>query len=72
MKNKLKNNTVIYSLIANRGITNVLEENNIKVKFVNVGDENISSEIKNGVASLGGEKSGHIIFNKKYIRKHDI
>lgn len=65
-KNKLKNNTVIYSLIANRGITNVLEENNIKVKFVNVGDENISSEIKNGVASLGGEKSGHIIFNKKY------
>lgn len=66
LKNKLKNNTVIYSLIANRGITNVLEENNIKVKFVNVGDENISSEIKNGVASLGGEKSGHIIFNKKY------
>ena len=66
MKNKLKNNTVIYSLIANRGITNVLEENNIKVKFVNVCDENISSEIKNGVASLGGEKSGHIIFNKKY------
>lgn len=66
MKNKLKNNTVIYSLIANREITNVLEENNIKVKFVNVGDENISSEIKNGVASLGGEKSGHIIFNKKY------
>lgn len=66
MKNKLKNNTVIYSLIANRGITNVLEENNIKVKFVNVGDENISNEIKNGVASLGGEKSGHIIFNKKY------
>lgn len=66
MKNKLKNNTVIYSLIANRGITNVLEENNIKVKFVNVGDENISSEIKNGVVSLGGEKSGHIIFNKKY------
>lgn len=66
MKNKLKNNTVIYSLIANRGITNVLEENNIKVKFVNVGDENISSEIKNGVASLGGEKSAHIIFNKKY------
>lgn len=66
MKNKLKNNTVIYSLIANRGITNVLEGNNIKVKFVNVGDENISSEIKNGVASLGGEKSGHIIFNKKY------
>lgn len=66
MKNKLKNNTVIYSLIANRGITNVLEENNIKVKFVNVGDENISSKIKNGVASLGGEKSGHIIFNKKY------
>ncbi len=65
-KNKLKNNTVIYSLIANRGITNVLEENNIKVKFVNVGDENISSEIKNDVASLGGEKSGHIIFNKKY------
>lgn len=65
-KNKLKNNTVIYSLIANRGITNVLEENNIKVKFVNVGDENISSETKNGVASLGGEKSGHIIFNKKY------
>lgn len=65
-KNKLKNNTVIYSLIANRGITNVLEENNIKVKYVNVGDENISSEIKNGVASLGGEKSGHIIFNKKY------
>lgn len=65
-KNKLKNNTVIYSLIANRGITNVLEENSIKVKFVNVGDENISSEIKNGVASLGGEKSGHIIFNKKY------
>lgn len=65
-KNKLKNNTVIYSLITNRGITNVLEENNIKVKFVNVGDENISSEIKNGVASLGGEKSGHIIFNKKY------
>lgn len=66
LKNKLKNNTVIYSLIANRGITNVLEENNIKVKFVNVDDENISSEIKNGVASLGGEKSGHIIFNKKY------
>ncbi len=65
-RKKLKENKVIYSIIANRGITKALEEEGIRVKLVNVGDENISKEIKAGVSLLGGEKSGHLIFSKKY------
>ena len=61
----LKNDKVIYSIIANRGITKELEENGIDVIFTDVGDQNISKMIKKGISNLGGEKSGHIILNKK-------
>lgn len=62
----LKNDTVICTEIMNQGIIEEFYKDNINVKVTNVGDENISNLINDNISNLGGEKSGHIIFSKKY------
>lgn len=61
-KGKLKNNTVVGTVMTNMGLDVYLRENDMEIVKTSVGDRYILEEmLKNGY-SLGGEQSGHIIF----------
>ena len=60
-KGKLKNNTLVATIMSNLGLNKFAEENNLNLKQTNVGDRYVLEEmLKNGY-NLGGEQSGHII-----------
>lgn len=60
--NKLKNNTVVGTVMTNMGLDEYLKNNDIEIVKTKVGDRYILEEmLKNGY-SIGGEQSGHIIF----------
>tara|TARA_B100000963_G_scaffold13858_1_gene10687 strand:+ start:60 stop:1427 length:1368 start_codon:yes stop_codon:yes gene_type:complete len=60
---KLKNNTVVGTIMTNIGFENFLNDNNINLKRVNVGDRYILDEMLNNNYNLGGEPSGHVIMS---------
>jgi len=61
-KGKLKNNTVVGTIMTNMGLDLYLKEKDISIVKTKVGDRYIIEEmLKNGYV-LGGEQSGHIIF----------
>ena len=59
----LKNNTVVGTIMTNIGFENFLNDNNINLKRVNVGDRYILDEMLNNNYNLGGEPSGHVIMS---------
>ena len=59
---KLKNNTVVGTVMTNLGFTKFCSENGIAFIATKVGDRFVSEEMINGDFSLGGEQSGHVIF----------
>lgn len=60
--NRLKNNTVVGTVMTNMGLDLYLKENDIEIVKTQVGDRYILEEmLKNGYC-IGGEQSGHIIF----------
>ena len=60
-KGKLKNNTVVATIMSNLGLNRFADENELNLKQTNVGDRYVLEEmLKNGY-NLGGEQSGHII-----------
>ncbi|MDR1663075.1 MAG: hypothetical protein LBR59_01515 [Endomicrobium sp.] len=61
-KNKLKNNTLVSTVMANIGLFLALKKEKIKVIFSEVGDKYVMENMKKYKASLGGEQSGHFIF----------
>jgi phosphoglucosamine mutase len=61
--NKLKNNTIITTIMSNKALQEFLEKENIKYYSCNVGDKNVTELMKEKNANFGGEESGHIIFN---------
>ncbi len=66
MKNKggLVKDTVVTTVMSNIGITKALKENGISNIQTPVGDKYIAEELKAHNYTIGGEQSGHIIFNK--------
>ncbi|HAX62420.1 MAG TPA: phosphoglucosamine mutase [Elusimicrobia bacterium] len=59
---KLKNNSVVATVMANFGFYKAMERDGIKILSSAVGDKYVHDEmIKNDIV-LGGEQSGHIIF----------
>ena len=60
---ELKNNTVVGTIMTNIGFENFLNDNNINLKRVNVGDRYILDEMLNNNYNLGGEPSGHVIMS---------
>lgn len=64
MKNqgKLKNNTIVATVMSNLGFFMMAEKNDIVVEQTKVGDRYVLERMKEIGASLGGEQSGHIIF----------
>ncbi len=61
-KGKLKNNTIVGTVMSNLGLDICLKENNIEIIKTTVGDRYVLEEMLKGGYSLGGEQSGHIIF----------
>lgn len=59
---KLKNNTIVGTVMTNMGLDDYLKENGMKIKKTQVGDRYILEEMVEFGYSLGGEQSGHIIF----------
>ncbi|MCR4611799.1 MAG: phosphoglucosamine mutase, partial [Lachnospiraceae bacterium] len=61
---QLKDNKVVVTVMSNLGLMNALAENNMSAVVTPVGDKYISQELMENKYGIGGEQSGHIIFNK--------
>lgn len=61
-KNRLKQNTVVSTVMSNLGFYKALESKGIKSVPTAVGDRYVVEEMKRNGYNLGGEQSGHIIF----------
>jgi phosphoglucosamine mutase len=59
--NKLKDNTVVLTIMSNLGIISSLNDNGIKVITTTVGDKYVLAELIKNNYSIGGENSGHLI-----------
>jgi len=59
---KLKNNTVVATVMSNLGFFNALRDNGIKYEQTKVGDRYVLEKMIENGYNLGGEQSGHIIF----------
>ena len=61
-ENKLKNQTVVATVMSNIGLEIALNSKNIKLLRTDVGDKYVLAELLRTESSVGGEQSGHIIF----------
>ncbi len=61
-RGKLKNNTVVATVMSNLGLEVALKSQNINLVRTQVGDKYVLEELLKTEISLGGEQSGHIIF----------
>ena len=60
----LVDDTVVVTVMSNLGLFNALKAKDIKTVITDVGDKYISQEIQEHGYSIGGEQSGHVIFDK--------
>ena len=63
-QNKLVDNKIVITVMSNLGLKKVLEQKGISYEEVNVGDKYVQARLKEKHLSLGGEQSGHVIFNE--------
>ena len=63
-RNQLVDNTVVVTVMSNLGLFLALKEKGIDTVTTDVGDKYVSAQIREHDYSVGGEQSGHIIFNK--------
>lgn len=59
---RLKNDTLVATVMSNLGLTAGLEKHGIKVETTAVGDRHVIECIRRNSYSFGGENSGHLIF----------
>jgi len=59
---KLKNNTVVGTIMSNMGLEVALRQSGLTLLRTNVGDRYVSEAMRRDGHVLGGEKSGHLIF----------
>lgn len=62
--NKLKNNTLVITVMANLGLIKAAKQEKITVVTSKVGDRYVYEDLKKHKAVIGGEQSGHIIFKQ--------
>jgi len=60
-KGKLKNNTLVATIMSNLGLNKFAEENGLNLKQTSVGDRYVLEEMLKNNYNIGGEQSGHII-----------
>lgn len=63
-KGRLKNDTVVTTVMSNLGLNKAFEEIGIQTEKTAVGDRFVHERMAEKGYSLGGEQSGHIIFSK--------
>ena len=63
-KRALDNDVVVATKMSNIGLWKALDECGIRVSLTEVGDKNVHDRMIEYGYSLGGEESGHIIFDK--------
>jgi phosphoglucosamine mutase len=61
-KEKLKNNTLIVTVMANMGLLQTMKRERIEVVSAKIGDRYVIEDMEKYGAVLGGEQSGHFIF----------
>ncbi|MDR3253650.1 MAG: phosphoglucosamine mutase, partial [Endomicrobium sp.] len=61
-KKKLKNDTLVTTVMANMGLLETMRKEHIKTVSAKVGDRYVIEDMKRYKASFGGEQSGHFIF----------
>jgi len=61
-KGKLKNDTVVATVMSNLGMSKYAEENGMNFVKTKVGDRYVLEEMLKSDYNFGGEQSGHIIF----------
>jgi phosphoglucosamine mutase len=61
-KKKLKNNTLVTTIMSNIGLFHAMKKEHIKIISTKVGDKYILKSMKKNRISFGGEQSGHFIF----------
>lgn len=61
-RKKLKNDTVVATVMSNLGFHRALEKLGINVATSNVGDRYVMEKMLEGDFNFGGEQSGHVIF----------
>ena len=66
-KSKLKDNTVVATVMSNIGLERALESKGIKLLRTSVGDKYVLKALLDGDFSVGGEQSGHIIFPRRSL-----
>jgi phosphoglucosamine mutase len=59
----LANNTLVATSMSNLGLHDAMRKHGIKVEITDVGDRYVIDAMRKGGHSLGGEKSGHLIFH---------
>ncbi len=59
----LANDTVVVTSMSNLGLHDAMRQHGIKVEITDVGDRYVIDAMRKGGHSLGGEKSGHLIFH---------
>lgn len=62
IKNSLKNNTLVGTVMSNLGLKKYLQEREIRFIEAKVGDRYVLEEMLKNNAVAGGEQSGHLIF----------
>lgn len=63
-RGELKNDTVVTTIMSNLGLYKAFDEKGIKYEKTQVGDKYVFENMVEGGHSIGGEQSGHIIFQK--------
>lgn len=61
-ENRLRNNTIVATIMSNLGLDMYAKENNLKLEKSKVGDRYVLEEMLKNDYNFGGEQSGHIIF----------
>ncbi len=69
-KGRLKNNTVVTTIMSNFGLYKAFEAAGISYEKTDVGDKYVYENMKANDHILGGEQSGHVIF-REYARTGD-
>ncbi len=62
---KLRNETVVATVMSNLGFHRAMDRLGVSVRTTQVGDRYVLEEMQAAKASLGGEQSGHLIFDDR-------
>ena len=63
-RGELSGNKIVCTVLSNGGLIKSLALQGIDCKICAVGDKNVWEEMQKTGAALGGERSGHVVFNK--------